>query len=386
MRLVVLGMMGRSPFAGVAWQALHYLDGFRRLGCDVAYVEDTGAWPYDPERNEISNDVGFTVSYIERLMSRFGLSHEWAYVGPDGRAFGAAGLLDGAEVLVNLAGANVLRDEHLRIPVRIYLETDPVLPQIEVAQGRRFTIDHLAAHTHHFTYGENLGAANCGVPVERFEYLPTRQPVVLDWWDADVPWSEGSYTTVASWRQSDKDVAWRGETYYWSKDREFAKFVALPEASPSPLEVALACDDDEVPQRLRKRGWSIRDALALSRDILTYRGYILASRGEFSVAKDQNIRLRSGWFSDRSACYLAAGKPVVTQDTGFGDVLPTGLGLFAVETAEEAAAAIEEIERNYDGHSRAARELAEEYFDAERVLAGVLERAGVTARTRLTRP
>jgi hypothetical protein len=379
--VVVLGIMGRTPFAGVAWQVLHYLEGFRRLGCEVTYLEDTGAWPYDPERNTISDDPGFTVRYLERMMSWLGLPDRWGYVSPDRHVFGlsqdrVARALEGADAIVNLTGSTVLRPEHLQVPVRIYVETDPVGPQIEVAQGRRFTIELLAAHTHRFSYAVNLGSPDCGVPVERFDYFPTRQPVVLDWWGG-ASGAGGRYTTVASWRQTGRDVRWQGETYSWSKDREFLKLVDLPRRVGQPLELALACDDAEAIRLLESHGWRVVDAVALSSDTARYRDYIEGSRGEVTVAKDQNIRLRSGWFSDRSACYLAAGRPVVAQDTAFGNALPTGCGLFAFRTLEEAAVAIEAIESDYERNARAAREIAVEHFAADTVLSSLLERAGL---------
>src|SRR6516164_4233868 len=302
--LVVLGMMGRTPFAGVAWQVLHYLEGFRRLGCDVYYVEDTGDWPYDPEQNAITDDCRYTVNYIARLVDWCGLAGRWAYraAARGDRVYGLSGselasLFGRADALVNVTGATLLRDEHLRVPVRIYLETDPVLPQVEIAQGRQFTIDLLSAHTHHFTYGENLGAPDCGVPVTRFKYLPMRQPIVLDWWTADAqpgsalngrPKTPSCFTTIAKWRQPGKDIDWNGETYSWSKHVEFLKFVDLPRRTEQEFELALAWQDEKdqaaIPH-LRSHGWRIIDAISLSLDIATYREYILRSRGEFTVAK-----------------------------------------------------------------------------------------------------
>lgn len=392
LRLVVLGIMGRTPFAGVAWQVLHYLEGFRRLGYDVYYVEDTSDWPYDPETNTITDDCRYTVNYIARLMAWCGLPEWWAYRAwaQGGRTFGlsesqVSRLFERADALINLTGSTQLRDEHLRVPIRIYLETDPVLPQIEVAQGRQFTIDLLSAHTHHFTYGENFGAPDCGVPLWRFNYRPTRQPIVLDWWTSAAGPPNGSlqppppcpFTTISSWRQSGRDIEWNGETYFWSKHLEFLKFIDLPCRIEQPLELALACADAEVIRLLTSHGWRIVDAIALSKDISPYRNYILGSRGEFTVAKDQNIRLRSGWFSDRSACYLAAAKPIITQDTGFGNVLPTGEGLFAFTTMDEILVAIEKINSDYERHCRAARAIAEEYFDAAKVLKRFLTDAGL---------
>jgi hypothetical protein len=381
-----MGMLGGNPFAGIAWQVLHYLEGLRRLGCDVTYVEDTLAWPYDPEQNSIVEDAGYAARYLAELMGRLpGLP--WAYVSPTGDVFGMAEpvlarVLATADALINLSGATVLREPHLQVPVRIYLETDPVLAQIEVDQRRRFTVDFLDAHTHHFSFGEKLGDEDCGVPVGRYDYQPTRQPVILDWW----PVAEGpgdAYTTVASWRQTAKDIVWRGETYYWSKDREFERFLDLPRRTGSEFELSLSLDDEEVLARLREHGWRVGNALTLTRSPERYRSFVAGSRGEFTVAKDQNIRLRSGWFSDRSACYLASGRPVITQDTGFGDALPTGRGLFAFSELDQILAAIVDIEVDYDGHRRAARAIAEEHFDAEAVLGSLLARSGIDIDAKL---
>lgn len=390
--LVVLGIMGRTPFAGVAWQGLNYLEGFRRLGCDVYYVEDTGEWSYDAEQNTMTDDCRYTVNYIAKLMAWCKLPDRWAYRScSDGGTFGlsesqVSRLFERSDVLINLTGATVLRDEHLRVPVRIYLETDPVLPQIEIEKGHKFTIDLLSAHTHHFTFGENLGAAECKIPLSNFDYRPTRQPIVLDWWKCPAyQFSNGGrrsssvnrFTTISSWQQSGKDIEWKGETYLWSKHIEFLKFIDLPRRTEQPLEIALASQDTGVIQLLTSHGWRVIDAIALSKDIFPYRDYILASSGEFTVAKDQYVRLCSGWFSDRSACYLAAGKPVITQDTGFGKILPVGRGLFAFQTMDQILDAIDQINADYDANARDARMIAEEYFAAEGVLADLLKNAGL---------
>ena len=388
LRVVVLGMMGRSPFAGVAWQVLHYLEGFRRLGHNVFYVEDTGDWPYDPEQNAVTDDPRYTIKYIARLMAWCGLPDQWAYraAAQGGRTYGlseleVARLIERADVLVNLTGATVLRDEHLRVPVRIYLETDPVLPQIEVARGHQFTIDLLSAHTHHFTFGENLGASDCPVPSAGFDYLPTRQPVVLDWWtspEESRPTLAGErFTTVSSWKQTGKDIDWNGETYLWSKHLEFLRFIDLPRRAKRTFEVALATTDAEVIRMLEFHGWRVVDAIALSTDILPYRSYVVGARGEFTVAKEQYTRSHSGWFSDRSASYLAAGRPVITQETGFSKFLPTGRGLFGFRTMEDILVAVDAIESDYENHRRGARETAAEFFAAEKVVGSMMERAGL---------
>jgi hypothetical protein len=380
--LIVTGGLGSMPFAGVAWQVLHYLEGFRRLGHRVFYLEDTGAWPYDPERQTVSEDVQPALRYVTRMLERVQLGHAWAYRDAAGGGLHGASEealqaeLARADALVNISGVTVLQEEHMHVPVRIYLETDPVLAQIEIAQGNEQTIEWLSAHTHHFTYGENFGAPDCTVPLGRFDYRPTRQPVVIDWWATDDDAEpRRSLTTVASWRQTSKDIEWQGELLTWSKDVQFEPFIDLPSRVASPLELALAIDDDEAVARLTAHGWHVTPADPLSRDVDRYRDFIRASAGEFSVAKAQYARLRSGWFSDRTASYLAAGRPAVVQDCG--SPLPRGEGLFMFTTTDEAVEAIEAVEADPARHRRAARDLAEAELRAETVLSRLLADASL---------
>jgi hypothetical protein len=181
---------------------------------------------------------------------------------------------------------------------------------------------------------------------------------------------------VANWKHTGKDIVWQGETYYWSKHLEFQHFINLPSRSALPLELAIGGVSDAERVDMHRHGWRVVPSVSLA-EPSAYREYICASRGEFTVAKDQNIRLRSGWFSDRSACYLAAGRPVITQDTGFGNVIPTGAGLFAFRTEDEALAAIATVAHDYERQSHAARCIAQEYFAAECVLGDVLRRIGL---------
>ena len=373
--VVVLGATSYTPYAGVAWQTAHYLEGLTRLGYDVYYVEDHGYWPFDPYTQAHSSDCSGAVRFISELMARLGMAQRWAYrdIASGGRVFGMPearfeDLLRSADVLINLTCSTELRDDHLRVPIRLYLETDPVLAQIQIAEGDPRTLEMMRAHTHHASYGENLGAADCGVPLGPFRYLPTRQPVILDWWEVTEPGPGARYTTVSSWEQAFKDVEYKGERYGWSKSEEFLKVLDLPSIAPRGLEIALASRDPHVLALLRGHGWSVLDAGEVSSDLDRYREYVGASFGEFTVAKDQNVRLRSGWFSDRSACYLASGRPVITQDTGFGNFLPTGEGLFAFGDRDEALAAMEEIEAEPARHRAAARGVAAQCFRAEIVL------------------
>jgi hypothetical protein len=237
-------------------------------------------------------------------------------------------------------------------------------------------IDMLAAHDTHFSFGENLGASDCQVPIERFHWHPTRQPVVMDIWQTGPPPADAPYTTITTWHNKGKNIEWRGDTWYWTKDREFEKILDLPRRRPVPLELATTVDVAEQDQ-LRAHGWRQSGSVEISRDADLYRQYIQKSRGEFTVARDQYVRPNTGWFSDRTVCYLAAGRPVITQETGFSKFIPSGRGLFGFQAMEEILAALDAIESDYPAHSRAASEIAREYFSADRVVGSLMERAGL---------
>jgi hypothetical protein len=382
--IVVLGIMGSVPVAGVAWQTLHYLIGLRRLGYDAYYVEATGIWPY----NAVADDCTFPVHYIRDLMDRFGFEGKWAYCAAhsDGRCYGLSAaqvkaLYARADAIINLSGGTVLSDDHRVCQRLIYLETDPVVQQIRVARGEQPTVDFLAAHSIHFSFGQNLGQPDCGVPVRRFSYHVTRQPIVLDLWQQLCNPLARWFTTVAHWDQSARDEVYEGEHYSWSKHVEVMKILDLPRRTRQEFALALAIDDRAAVQPtfrlLEGYGWSVDDALGKLEHLDSYRDYIWQSRGEFTVAKDMNVRLRSGWFSDRSACYLAAGKPVITQETGFSKFIPVGAGLFAFRTMEDILAAVDAINSDYRKHSQAARAIAAEYFDADKVLHQLSVDAGI---------
>jgi hypothetical protein len=199
---------------------------------------------------------------------------------------------------------------------------------------------------------------------------------MLDLWNHAYPVDAAPYTTITTWHNKGKDVEYQGERYYWTKDREFERFLDLPQRRRGPFELAVGVDD-ATRQRLELLGWRLRDSIGVSESVSGYREYIQRSRGEFTVARDQYVRPRTGWFSDRTACYLAAGRPVITEDTGFGKFVPTGRGLFAFQGMGDVLAAIDVIEADYDGHSRAAREIADTYFAAERVVGSLMARAGL---------
>jgi hypothetical protein len=382
-KIIVFGIFFWFPLAGVTYQFLHYLIALRRLGYDPYYIEDSGRWIYDPRLNDLSPDASGNIQAVAPVLESHGFADRWAFRGnyPDGRCYGMneaqiLRLYREADAFLNVTGAQEIRTEHLACRRRIYVESDPFASQVKVAMGNQATIQALAAHDTHFTFGENLGAADCHVPVEQFRWLPTRQPVVMDLWN-NVHLKPGSrYTTITTWHNKGKNITYQGETYYWTKDREFEKFLDLPRCRPVSFELAAGVPP-EVRELLHKNGWSQVHSIEISRDHDRYRNYIQSSRAEFTVARDQYVRPQTGWFSDRSACYLAAGRPVITQETGFSKFLPTGKGLFSFRNMEDIVAAVDTIESDYPGNCRAAREIAAEYFAAERVVGSLLERAGL---------
>lgn len=383
-KLVVFGLMFWYPLAGVAWQFIHFIVGLRRLGWDVYYVEDSERWGvYDPRTNTITADAAENVRRVAPILERCGLRGRWAFHGnyAGGSAYGLSSadlrrVYAEASAMLNVTGGQEMREEHLVCPLRIYVETDPVASQVRLANGDETMRSALSGHDVYFSYGENLGASDCLVPIVEIDWKPTRQPVLLDMW-ADEPSSPPDrYTTVATWTNAGKDIVLDGETYYWSKDREFLKLVDLPRRCNAMLELAAGVDDANF-ETLIDHGWRVISSVEVSRDVASYHRYIQESKGEFTVAKDQNIRLRSGWFSDRSACYLASGRPVVTQETGFSNTLPTGEGLYSFVSLHDAADALNAIEADYESNRKAAREIAREYFAADRVLSSLLERSGL---------
>jgi hypothetical protein len=278
------------------------------------------------------------------------------------------------DAFLNVTGSQELREEHLTVERRIYVESDPFRMQVKVARGDAEAIEQLSMHDAHFSFGENLGAADCDTPIERFDWLPTRQPVVMDLWDNPFTAPGEAYNTIATWHNKDRHIEYRGDTYYWTKDREFLKFIDLPLRRGAQFEMAAGVDD-RARQLLDQNRWRLISSIEVSKEVDSYREYIQRSRGEFTVARDQYVRPNTGWFSDRSACYLAAGRPVITQETGFSKFLPSGKGLFGFRDMEGVLAAVDAIESDYEGNCRAAREIAAEYFSAEKVIGSLMERA-----------
>ena len=386
-RIIVMGFMGSMPIAGVIWQHIHYIVGLQRLGHEVYFIEDSARLPYNPDTFEITDEFDYASEILARMAKDFGFENRWSYCARYLPRHPTAGLplkkirqlYRDADAILNICGTQEFNDDLLKSDRILYVESDPGVEQIKIDKGVSSTIDYLARHHALFTFGENVGTKNFPVPIHGLKWLPTRQPVVTDLWKTNrSPARAAVFTSVANWSTSGlKDIEWRGEKYLWSKSREFLRFVAAPKRAGETFELATDIKDDKTREKFVRNGWRFRSPLDLSADYWLYRDYIQKSKGEFTVAKDQYVRLNTGWFSDRSVCYLAAGRPVIIQETGFSKLYGGEGGLFAFESLGDIAEAVREINGDYAKHSRAARQIARENFEAEKVLNCLLQRAGV---------
>ncbi|HEX6899172.1 MAG TPA: hypothetical protein VF789_05640 [Thermoanaerobaculia bacterium] len=378
-RIAVLGYIVRGPLGGLVWHHLQYVAGLRALGHDVLFVEDSDDYPscYDPSRHVVDADPSYGLRFAADAFGRVGAGDCWAYFDAHtGRWLGpAAGraraFCESADVALNLSGVNPLRDWTAGAPVRALIDTDPAFTQIRHLTDPAAR-EQALAHTAFFTFGENFGKPDCFIPDDGLPWKPTRQPVTLDAWEVTPGPEDGPFTTVLQW--DSYPAREHGGRRFGMKSESFAGFLDLPSLCEETFELALGTAGAP-REMLSAKGWRIRDPLEL-KDAPSYQRYIRSSKGEFSVAKHGYVASRSGWFSERSAAYLASGRPVVVQDTGFTAWMRTGLGVVPFSNAEEAAEAVASVSRDYEQHCAAAREIAEEYFDAAKVLPALLAEAG----------
>ena len=387
LRVVVGGYLGLLPAGGVAWDYVQYPRSFADLGCDVFYVEDTQLWPVYAAEDQADGEPN--ARYLGGVMEAFGLGDRWAYRDEaSGRLFGMsegalAEVYRTADVFVNVSCSTAVRDAVARIPVRVLVDSDPMFTQIQLETGALFTAGEpglralVDAHTHHATFGENVGGPGCRMPDVGVDWIPTRQPVCLDRWTPQAG-PGGTWTTLMNWTAA-PPLDWSGETW-GQKDVTFREIEGLPARVPGlPLAVAVGQTTGAPFPRAEAEaaGWTVLDPDVVAPDWRRYRAFLGSSRGELSVAKETYVKARTGWFSCRSACYLAAGRPVVTEDTGWTRTTPHGLGLLPFHDAASAAEALRAVEADYAAHARAAREIAEAHFDGRRVLADLLAAVGV---------
>ena len=371
MRIIVTGLIAQYPLGGVAWDYLQYVFGLHRLGHDVYYIEDTGQWPYNPAEGGVSEGCFFNVSYLADLMSRYGLGSRWAYRFPwESQWFGLDNatrmdVVESADLLINVSGTLASPSEYRSAKCMAYIDSDPVFTQLKLARGQEDFRRMVDVHDVHFSFGECLPGT---IPATGHDWRPTRQPIVLSEWRTGRTHRD-VFTTVMNWT-SYKPISFEGRTY-GQKDSEFMRFIDLPKrVAPTVLEVAANTGKTRrTPASfLSHKGWHLVSPDDVCPDIDSYRNYIKSSYAEWSVAKNGYVVGQSGWFSCRSACYLAAGRPVVVQDTGFSSVVPVGEGILSFSTPDEAADAIAAVREDYDLHSLAARRTAEQFFNSDKVL------------------
>ena len=374
-RLVLAGIVGRYPVGGVTWCALQYIAGFQRLGYDVFYVEDTGECNFDPIQNAIATDPSYALDYIRRQLEIVGLEDAWSYVDYQGGYHGktreqVVEACAAADLMVNLSGGCwMMKPEYERLP-KIFIDTDPGFTQQAIAEaGEGWYRDFFAAHDALFTFALRVGEPDCSLAETPFRWLPTIQPVDLDFWPVTPAPRDGPFTTILSWTIDSFPGIGKG------KGDELLRLIELPQRTSERILLAIA--GKPPTELLAEHGWDLTDAVETTIDAETYRRFIQSSKAELGFAKAMYVETRSGWFSDRTQCYLASGRPALVRETGFSDVLPVGEGLLSFEHADGIVEDIERIAADYELHCRRAREVAQEHFAAEPVLRSLLDAAGL---------
>lgn len=389
------GYLGILPAGGVTWDYIQYPLGLAEMGHDVYYIEDTRLYPMYQPAGSAWDDCSSCVQHLSQVMKYFGLADRWAYRDEaSGRCFGLSEqqvveICHTADVFINVSCSTYMRNEYLRIPLRILIDSDPMFTQIQYVTGQGFTpgesgIRRLVhQHNRHFSFGEAIGSADSRVPTSGIDWQPTRQPICLDHWPLtpQPALSEAAFTTLMNW-SAGKVLHYAGAEW-GQKDLEFPKILTLPTDFPDIRFAIVVSKTGQTAQHLpaqeiTAQGWHILDPQRVANDWVAYRQFINRSWAELSIAKQTYVQGRTGWFSCRSACYLAAGRPVITQDTGWTNTLPSGQGLLGFTDTESAGAAVDSLLSQPEQHHRAARSLAEEYFDSRKVLTCLLERAMAT--------
>jgi hypothetical protein len=387
-RIVVSGYVGLLQAGGVTWDYLQYPLGLAALGHDVYYVEDTRLWPIYQRPTGDVPDCTSNVAHLAAAMRAFGLGERWSYRDePSGAWYGlsearVAEVLRTADVMLNVSCSTPLRDAYMEIPVRVLIDSDPMFTQIQAQNDEGFTPGAgvmraaVQAHTHHFTFGEAIGQPTSRIPTGDVHWRPTRQPVCLDRWMPS-PMPDGdraAFTTVMNWSAA-RALRWQGEDW-GQKNIEFESVFGLPSRFRTrPLALAIGqTGGSAVPlARLQVAGWRLLNPKACAGTPAAYQQFITDSFGEFSVAKEAYVKGRTGWFSCRSACYLASGRPVVTQDTGWSSIIAPGEGLLSFTDLDSAVGALDRVLTDPSRHGASARAVAEEYFDSRVVLGRLLE-------------
>jgi hypothetical protein len=378
-RIIIGATMVRYPLGGMNQWVLAWFLGLHKLGHEVYVVEKSG-WPdacYDLSKKIMTDDCSYGFRTISALLKRFGLERRLCFVDINGIHHGisrnrVAELFKTADLFLDLEWNEWLTEaEPARL--RVFVDAEPGWFQMLLAKNK-LSGKGLPQYDYYYTTGKNIGSARCDAPTAGLNWRTINSPVLTDLYPYQPARPDSPFTTVMNW-QSNKQIEFDGVTY-GQKDVEFAKFISLPSLTTIPLEIAVS--GRNVPRKeLSDAGWRVRNADDVATSIDTYRDYILSSRGEFSVNKNVFVATRSGVIPDRAGYYMSSGRPAVVQETGFSEHYPCGCGLFAFSTVEEAAEAIREIDLDYERHSKRAREIALEFFDAPKVLGNFLRELGL---------
>ena len=383
--LVIVGGVIANKYrnGGAVWTRLNWVLGMQKLGFDVVFIEQIDQLNCLDEQGRVTSfELSSSLAYFKKVMQEFGLSESAALVYEDGReCYGKSlqeigELASDADLLINITG-------HLHLPeimesriCKVYIDLDPGYTQLWYQAGMLDT--HFLAHDQYFTIAEAIGTNECTIPVGDIPWQTTRQPVVLDLWPVSTRGDSERFTTIASWRDDYGTLHHKGQRL-GVKAHEFRRFIRFPELVEQTCEIALNLYEDDRADLdlLLKHGWQVKDPGLVVPDPATFRKYVQTSGAEFSVAKEMYTKTRGGWFSDRTVRYLASGKPALVQDTGFSHRYPVGEGLLAFGSMKSALRGAGDISRNYAAHCRAARQIAEDFFDSDKVLGNLVERIGI---------
>ncbi len=377
MRIILAGCIGRFPLAGHAWITSQYLLGLRSLGHDVYYLEDAGeeSWVYQWNRQQLTNDIHYPADFIARMLDPIGMDGRWIYrTSHQSAGMSADELRDICQAadLLLVRGAPIVawRDEYGAPRRRAFIDVDPLFTQVKATQGDPHLSETLDRCEHLFTIAQRIGKTDCTIPLIKRQWHVTVSPVFLPAWQIAQEEPIYPFTTVMQW--DSYDCVHHSGVAYGNKSHEFPRFAAVPRHAQADFSIAMI---GRPPEHLDIRGWQIVDGTIVSSTPDDYRTFIQNSFAEFSVAKQGYAISRGGWFSDRSVCYLASGRPVVVQDTGLCDWLPVGHGVICFQTVSEAVDAVTEVQQHYGEHRLAARRIAEDYFSTDRVLPTLIQQA-----------
>lgn len=380
--VVVAGALANKPGnGGEAWVRLSWLLGLRRLGFEVCFVEQLSAHAsVDTNGAPAAVTKSHNLAFFRAVVDRFDLSSTSTLIYDDGaQVFGMAeetllAKAESAVALFNISGHLTYEPLMRRFSRKIYVDLDPGFTQYWHASGQPLGLEN---HDEYLTVGSNVGTDACPIPTRGVPWRHVLPPVALDEWAPSQDGVLGRFTTVSSWRGAFGPITWDGHTF-GLKVHEFRKFAGLPGQLPCAFEIALDIHPADATDKalLENQGWRLVEPGRVAVDPDAFRSYVRASGAEFSVAQGIYVETNSGWFSDRTAAYLAAGRPALVQDTGFSRTLPTGEGLLSFTTMQEAVAGAREILNSYDRHSRAARDLAETYFDSDLILGALVDVPG----------